>query len=218
MHLTLFAGMGSWDLTDVAKLRLQSISFFLVVFLLSALLVQLLWNYLRKDFAILPRLGYGKALGVVALWGLLFVLVLSMISGARELLTPGAWEKQDWAYRLKKDLPDESPSSPSADLEQARKQKLNDLRIALWAYARSHNGRFPSDPASSGISTERWLVADASGMRYLYVGGLTSGQGRALLAWEPDVFGPWRYALFSNGDIQRLDAAGIALVLQREKP
>ena len=47
--------------------------------------VQLLWNYLRRDFSLLPRLSYGKAVGVVGLWGLLFVLVLTMISGAARI-------------------------------------------------------------------------------------------------------------------------------------
>jgi hypothetical protein len=40
---TAWAGMPSMRLTDLARLRLQSISFFLVGFFLSAFLVQLLW-------------------------------------------------------------------------------------------------------------------------------------------------------------------------------
>lgn len=39
-------------------------------------------------------------MGLVVLWGLLFIVVLAMISGARELMTPGAWEKQGATYRL----------------------------------------------------------------------------------------------------------------------
>src|SRR4051794_20266698 len=87
------AGMPSFKVNDVAVLRVESLSFFLVVFLLSALFIQLLWNFLRRDFPRLPRLSYLKALGLVTLWGTLFVLVLTMISGARELMTPGAWDK-----------------------------------------------------------------------------------------------------------------------------
>jgi hypothetical protein len=87
MELARYTG-----LSDLAQMRLQNISFFLAVLLLSAWLIRWLWNRLARDFTFLPRLGYGKALGLVVLWGLLFVLVLTMISGARELLTPGAWE------------------------------------------------------------------------------------------------------------------------------
>jgi hypothetical protein len=95
------AGMPTFTLTDVARARLDTISFFLVLLLLLALLVRGLWNYLAKDFQKLPKMTYPKALAAVTLWGLLFLIVLSMISGTRELLTPGAWEKQGVTYKLK---------------------------------------------------------------------------------------------------------------------
>jgi len=100
---TAHAGMPSWGLSDLAKARIDAISFFLVVFLLLAFLVKLLWNYLAKDFQKLPKMTYPRALAAVALWGLVFLLVLTMISGARELMTPGAWEKHGSTYKLKDD-------------------------------------------------------------------------------------------------------------------
>jgi hypothetical protein len=139
----------------------------------------------------------------VTLWGLLFVLVLTMISGARELMTPGAWQKQGWTYKLAKDRDDGPPADP---LETARKQKLEELRFALWDYARTHDGQFPSDISSAGFVESRWVVPDASGMRYVYLGG-QSGRRDAPLACEPDIFGTHRYVLFASGEIRRLDAA-----------
>ena len=56
------------------------ISAALLVILLGAGAIQWIWNAFRQDFPRLPRLGYGKAMGIVVLWGLLFVLVLTMIS------------------------------------------------------------------------------------------------------------------------------------------
>jgi hypothetical protein len=103
------AGMPSFTVADVGRalslsnltrMRLEAISFFLVGLLFCAAIVQGRWNSLRKDFGRLPRLSYGKAFGIVILWGLLFVLVLTMISDARELMTPGAREKQGLTYRL----------------------------------------------------------------------------------------------------------------------
>src|SRR5687767_15469398 len=79
-----FAGMPSITLTDVARIRLENISFFLAGFLVSAWLVKLVWNYLGRDWTFLPRLSYGKALGLMTLWSLLFILVLTMICGAGE--------------------------------------------------------------------------------------------------------------------------------------
>lgn len=87
-------------LSKLAKLRLNAISFFLVGLLASGWAIQLIWNSLTKDFPKLPRISYLRSLGLVVLWGLLFVLVLTMISGARELMTPGAWRKKGLTYEL----------------------------------------------------------------------------------------------------------------------
>jgi hypothetical protein len=76
-----------------------AISFFLVVLLASAMAVRWLWNGLAREFPRLPRLPYGKALAVVLLWGLLFLVVLTMIATARDLMMPGMWEKKWLLYR-----------------------------------------------------------------------------------------------------------------------
>lgn len=94
--------------------RLQSISFFLVVLAASAGGILGLWAWLRKDFPFLPRLTFGKALGVIVLWGLMFVIVLTMISGARELMTPGAWKPNGATYKLRDET--EAPSPRPMDL------------------------------------------------------------------------------------------------------
>ncbi len=74
------AGMPSVTFSDIAALRLEAISFFLFCFLVCSWLVQRIWNAARVDFPRLPHLSYKRAIGLVALWGLLFLLVLSMIS------------------------------------------------------------------------------------------------------------------------------------------
>jgi hypothetical protein len=79
---------------------LQAFSFFVVGLFVCAWAVKGLWQVLRKDLAWLPPLSYGRSVSLVLLWGFLFVVVLTMISGARELMTPGAWRKQGWTYRL----------------------------------------------------------------------------------------------------------------------
>jgi len=92
---------------------LQGISFFVVGLFVCAWAVKGLWNILRKDLAWLPPLSYGRSLSLVILWGFLFVVVLTMISGARELMTPGAWQKQGWTYRLAE--PDPAPQHRAGD-------------------------------------------------------------------------------------------------------
>jgi len=213
---TAWAGMPSITLTDVAGMRVEAISFFLMVFLLSAWLIQLLWNYLGRDFKALPRLSYPKGVGVTFLWGLLFVLVLTMISGARELMTPGAWEKKGATYKLKGKAaePDYPPSSTAPSVTyREREDRLEQLRTILWAYAEKHDKTFPSDRTTSGIAEGLWEVPDPSRMRYLYVGGLRRDQGEVPLVYEPGIFGTERMVLLANGKITQMSAEKIQLHL-----
>ena len=209
------AGMPSFTLTDAASLRLQSISFFLVVFLLSALVIRWIWNALTTDFPRLPRLSYPKALGLVALWGLLFLLVLTMISGARELLTPGAWKKDEGlTYTLgDKKKPEEPPPGPT---EEERRKKLQSLFAALAVSAVSHEGRYPP-PNDTAIPAEKWRVPGPSGMRYVYLPSRTTHDPGRVLACEPELFGEWRLVLFTNGDIRRMTSAELAPLLAEAK-
>src|SRR5262245_22224398 len=141
-------------LDESALARLQAISFFLAGLLLCATAVWALWNYLQRDFPRLPRLSFGKALAGVLLWGLLFIVVLTMISGARELMTPGAWRKQGFTYKLAEQPERETQLSPEA----IRRQHLERLRTALWHFAATHKGRFPSTEEKPAIADQLWEV------------------------------------------------------------
>lgn len=95
------AGMPSPPtLTTLAKARLHIVSFFIVTFLVMSYAVLLIWNSMRKSFPALPKLTYRRAMVFVGLWGAVFVLILTMIAGARELMTPGAWKKSGAIYKL----------------------------------------------------------------------------------------------------------------------
>jgi hypothetical protein len=202
MHL--FAGMPSLQLTDIAKLRLENISFFLAGFFLTALFIMLLWNWLAKDWTFLPRLSYLKALGVVVL----FVLVLTMISGARELMTPGAWEKKGATYQLVDDS--------KAIKMQERRTRLEKLRDALDKYAMEHDGQYPLERSNPAIPAELWNVPDPSGMQYLYIPA-ERGKGPIPLAFEPELFGSERLVLCANGAIVTMTSDDIARVFAAEK-
>jgi len=209
------AGMPSITLTDIARMRVRSISFFLMGLLLSAWCVQLLWNYLRRDFTLLPRLSYVKSLGVVVLWGLLFTLILTMISGARELMTPGAWDKQGLTYLLNQPS---SNSSVEKDQERERRRKLDALRTALWEYARGHEGQFPPSDSVSEISSDLWLASESPRSRYLYVSGLLADQGDTPLVYEPAYYGDRRFVLLTNGTVKSMALEEILQALPPEKP
>jgi hypothetical protein len=193
-------------LDDSALSRLQAISFFIVVFLLAAKGIQWLWNYFRRDFSALPRLSFGRALAGLFLWALLFVIVLTMISGARELMTPGAWVKRGATYRL---AAEPATATFEPDPESARRQHLEKLRTALWQFAATHQGRFPAESEKTAIAGEFWDIPDSGGMRYLYVQGLAAGHVPEILAYEPELVSGRRLVLKTTGDILIVPSAEI---------
>ena len=203
------AGMPSVRLTDAATLRFETLSFFLLLFAVSSLVVWRVWNALRTDFPRLPWLSYPKAVGVVGLWGLLFLLVLTMISGARELMTPGAWKKDGLTYTLADDKRSDAPPEPE------RRAKLLLLSAALAGYAAAHDGKYPDDTEAS-ISFAVWKSAHASGLRFRYVPGRTSADVGKVLAYEPQVFGDAQWVLFVGGDVRALEWAKLAPLLSPE--
>lgn len=202
------AGMPSVTITDLTRLRFDAISFFAVCFLLCAWGVQAIWNGLRADFPRLPRLSYRRALGVTTLWGLLFLLVLSMISGARELMTPGAWQKDGLTYKLAAGEP--PPVEPGFD---PRRAGLERLKAALWTYARSHDGKLPPDDGRDAIPDEAWELPDTPGVFYRYVGGAIDPASKLPLAYEPDVHGDARWVLLADGGLVRMSGEELGRAL-----
>jgi hypothetical protein len=187
------AGMTFYDLNDVVRLRVQDISFFALLLVICAFGIKLMWNQFAKGFPQLPRITFLRSACLTGVLSLLMLLVLSMISGARELLTPGAWRKQGSAYRLN-----------DAGSETLRRQSMEFLRSSLWTYAKDHDGKFPAHDFVSEISEKIWQAPDSVGTRYIYVGSLKLGASNAVVAFEPEKFGESRFALFANGEIKAL--------------
>lgn len=186
---------------------LQAISFFTVVLLVCGWAVKGLWQVLRKDFAWLPALSYGRSLSLVVLWGLLFVVVLTMISGARELMTPGAWRKQGWTYKLAE------ATAPVGTSRDERRQALEKLRLALWQYAAMHEGHFPA-ATDSTIDKTLWDIPGWPGLRFLYIDGRTAEDAGRLLVHEPELEGDERQVLLTNGLIGTMRTAEIRQALE----
>jgi len=192
------------DATGV-EMRLQAISFFLLLLLLCTLVVWRLWNYLGRDLTWLPKLSFGKALAGVLLWGLAAFIVLTMISGARELMTPGAWKQDGLTYKLADDPAVIEESS------EIRRPHLERLRTALWHFAAKHQGRFPDEAERKELSDELLSIPDAGGLRYFYVAGKRANDSPELLAFEPEVEPGRRWTLLTNGEIVVKNSAEIAV-------
>jgi len=192
---TARAGMTVVTLTDLARLRLESLSFFIVGFLLISLGVKGLWNHLAKALPNLPRLAYSRALALVFLSGLMFYVVLTMISGARELLTPGAWEKQGVGYRLR-------GGGGAIPGKEERRERMRVLREAIWAHAEMHDGAAPASPFAPDMNTDLWRFP--AGGFYAIVPGIAPGSGRGILVYEPSSAGPRRVVLLADGSVEDL--------------
>lgn len=201
------AGMPSPELiiTKLGQRRLEELSFFLVGFLLMAAVVRWLWNSLQVGFPTWPRLTYRRSVMLLVLWGLLMTVVLAMISGARELMTPAAWEPNGVTYTLAGDRQQKRESILSEEKQdQRRRLKLENLRFVLWQFAASHEGRFPSELEAAEMADELWRVEKTSPLRYVYVPGQHLKQPDGVLVYEPELFDNGQYVILTSGAIARL--------------
>lgn len=194
--------------TGAADVRWQAISFFIACLLLCSVGVQFLWNTLRRDVAWLPRLSFGRAVSFVTLWGLLFVIVLTMISGARELMTPGAWRKQGWTYQLVS----QPTTSDQSDNLAARRAALERLRLALFQHAAKHAGQFP-EVNDSAVDQKLWEIPGWAGLKFLSVSEREADDSGRLLVFEPELDDEERLVLLTNGVIGSMRTAEVKQAL-----
>ncbi len=184
------AGMPSISLTDAGRTRFSTLSFFLMMWLLSAWGVRLFWNLLRRDFPQMAALSYKGAVAGVFLWGMMFVVVLTMISGTRELMTPGAWEKQGSTYQLATTNTNAeaiaAEVSRQLSLHSERRSRLQHLGETLNQIARE-TGSFPNINGFRELPDEIRSVPGQIPADYIY----RKPQGDDLVSivlLEPNVF------------------------------
>ncbi len=194
--------------SPVVGWQVQALSFFLACLFAGAFGVQWLWNHARRDFPVLPQINYRRSLSLVVLWGLLFVVVLTMISGARELMTPGAWRKQGWTYQLEKSAA-MADTTPAADRE-TRRAGLEQLRTVLWQHAATHGGKFPAHD-QAGLDSRLWDVPGNPGLQFFLVPDHSADETGRLLVFEPQIDGDDRLVLLTNGLIGSMRTEEIRL-------
>lgn len=189
--------------------RLQALSFFVAALLVCAAGVKWLWNLARHDWPALPALTYRRSLAFTLLWGLAAVVILTMISGARELMTPGAWRKQGWTYKL------DSAAPPEPHFREKRRAGLEQLRLAMLQYAAVNGGVYPA--AKDVVATE-WSVPAHPGFEFLYRPNVQPASAGELLIFEPELGDEQRLVLLSNGLIGTMRTQEIEAVLTRKEP
>ena len=214
----LWAGMPTVTLSDVARMRLSTISFFCLGFLLAAQVTRWAWNRLATEILWLPKLSYRLALVLVGAWGMAFVLVLTMISGARELMTPAAWERSGATYRLADGRAPAAVADAANATEMAakrsrhdstgmtgeRQSKLDRLGKELEQSAAANNGRFPGSFVEAGISDDLAGLPSVPKMNYVYPAAGRIWRQGILVVYEPNVFGDEVWAYLAGGMTARM--------------
>lgn len=207
----VLAGMTSFSLSEMAEARLDAVSLFLVAFALAAWLLLVSWNRLARDFAWMPRLRYGAALAVLVVSGLFVYAAMSLIAGARELMTPGAWVRTGSTHRIA--YPERDPKPW---LESGRRLALEHLRDLLWTHATAHDGTLPGNRYDDAIPESAWTGVHPANEPLAYVPGRRPGAGSAIIAYEPDAYGPVRFALLEDGSVVKLSPTELRQRLAEE--
>jgi hypothetical protein len=206
------AGMPHLRLTEMGQRSVSAFSFFLFSVFVLAGVVRVQWNTVARELPRLPRLSYFTALAATVLWGMLFHLVLTMISGARELMTPGAWQRAGITWEL-------TPIATEREqIVHARRLRIEQLRADLVRYAQAHDGRLPPSSFDPELPPELWATAHPSAARFAYVGGHRVDAGSAIVAFEPAVYDALRFVLRADGTIVRMPIRDIVHELRYGKP
>ena len=209
------AGMPQITYSDFGKMRLQTFSFFVIAFLILGYFFQLCWNSIRQQFTNLPKFSYRQSLGMTFLWGLVFVVILTMISGARELMTPGAWEKNGMTYRLAEGKEvDEGVSA--GDAHKQKYDSLIPLKAKLFQHASKSNGVFPSEAEFIQWPYEARKIAGKVERNWVYLPGNSMGSTERILVYSP-LQNPEELstALFTDGSIRTLTSEELQKQIQK---
>ncbi len=177
---SVFAGMPTVRLTPEVRGHLSGISSSLfVVLIVASFLIFFCWNRFVRGTE-LPKISWFKSIIVALLGGILFCLILVMIAGSRELLTPGAWKQNGVLYELadnQKDLADMSAYDPVTlvpmndlpeSLAAARYAAVVRLRNELVRFQHDHFGRLPENIVISDFDPAYWVIPVSGGLTFVY--------------------------------------------------
>jgi len=166
-----------------------------IVLFISAAIVKGLWNSLTKDFESLPRLSYPRALGMTLLWGFAMVVALMLIDGARHTLSPSAWVRNGFTYRLTT----EEERILNA-YRQQRRERLQNLYVDIMKYLESHDGALPH--TLTEVESDHLEVPENTELRYLWK---FDAENSTFQIIEPELIDEVRYAITKKGEVIEWD-------------
>ena len=160
----------------------------------------------------MPRLTFTRSLALLVVAGLFMYFILTMISGARELLTPGAWVRSGVGYKLA----DPARQNGEEFLQAARRRTIERLREALLTYAEKHEGRLPAHIFAPDFDSGLWKGLSPDGAWFGFVNGRRFEAPAMVIAYEPAAHGARRWVLLSDTSLVEMDSAELEERLKKE--
>lgn len=195
-------------LSDLARTRLDALSFYAVGWLLCCAGFRLVWNVIAIGRPTWPRLTYRRTLLGSMILSVGLLAILTFLAGVWEVTSPGAWRRSSAAAHLSGAFalePSELPSPlPRAGVGgDERRSRLETLRQHLWADARSRDGAFPASREDSSVPSDLWSQPGFPSVLYIYRPGLRLDGPSTPLVMEYELFDDGRWVLMTDGTIER---------------
>lgn len=201
------------SLNGLGWVRFAAISFFLMVFISSTLLVWWMWRSLHLWVKVVPRPTLKACLGIEIVLALLLAVPFLMIAPAHPLAAPGALEA--WEQHAAYGTEPITDRVPESDPMKERREALKRLRYELWEYALCNKGRFPVALNMLWDREADCTFPASPGMEFCYVPGLNKGDYESILAFEPDVLGEPRLVLHVSGKITEMSSDEIRQAVKK---
>lgn len=162
-----------------------------IVLLIGAAIVKGLWNSLVKDFESLPRMSYLRSIGMTILWGLAMVVALILIDGTRHTLSPSAWVRNGFTYRLSTE-----EEQILNDFRQERREQLENLYADVKNHVESNGGELPQ--TLTQIESDFLSVPQNMELQYLWK---VDAENSTFQIVEPELVDDVRYAVTADGEV-----------------
>ncbi len=183
-------------LTDDARMRLDTLSFYGVLLMVISFGVMVVWNCFGKMMRRLPRLAFGRTMTMVGLLGVLFWAMTWLVMGALAERMPEAWGPRWAAEWMREDRVRHVPAMAE------RREAMEQFREVVWAHAAEHGGHPPGSPFADGQELGMWRFP--AGGFYVAVPGAKPGVGNDILMVEPATAGTTRWVLMADGRVESL--------------
>lgn len=166
-----------------------------IVLSIGAWIVKALWNSLAKDFESLPQMSYLRALGMTLLWGLAMVVALILIDGTRHTLSPAAWVRNGFTYRLSTE-----EEQILTDYRNQRREQLKNLHADLKSHIEANGRTLP--PSLTTIESDHLYVPENAELQYLWK---LDTENSTFQIVEPELVDDVRYAITAQGEVIEWD-------------